>query len=333
MATKIRLGWETQIDQLTLAIDFTIVGVGLIVLGAYLGGAGGVMVIVLGTLITIVAVVRFHGWRSLLWPRNLTVGPDGIADDTKKSTPFDVKWTDLASVGVITERDRITLVFTLKNATRTYRIPRKAGVLPALREAATCPVTELPPPPDVDRVVVNVGARQGWFGVVGGALAGFFGVSGLIAAFDSHYTTGARIMAGIIGTPLALIGLAVLLSLPVLLRKRLVVVDATAFTWDDPSEQSFTVPWTDLAGAAIDSTVVRNMNSGNRYSVHIVLLPHGSDFAENHREMRKFAKDDRYVIPLGDAAADGARIGDAIRRFAPDVWRGASEKRGRFGIT
>ncbi|TCO44228.1 hypothetical protein [Actinocrispum wychmicini] len=328
MGTRIKLGWETRIDQLTLAVDFAIVGVGLIVLGAFLGGVGGVLVIVAGTLVTLVVVIRMNGWRSLLWPRYLTVGPDGIGDDTKMGTPFQVRWADLVSVGVITEPKRMTLVFTSTQGSRSYRIPRRDAVLPALREAAGCPVVELPPPPEGERVVVDVGARQGWYGVVGGALAGFFGVSGLVAAFGSQASTGVRIVAGIIGAPLALIGLAVLLSLPVLLRKRLVVVDATAFTWDDPTEQSFTVPWTDLAGAGIDSTVVRNMNTGNRYSVHIVLVPHGPQFAENHREMSKFAKDSRYVIPLGDAAGEGNTIGDAMRRFAPALWLGANEKRG-----
>ena len=351
---KIRLGWEARLDQLTIAVDLTIVGVGLVVWGAYVGSA---LMIVPGALVTLVALVRLHGWRSLIWPRTLTIGPDGIADDTRKATAFHVRWPDLRSIGVITSPDAMTLVFTFPQATaeatphatregtreatpqatqrttRSYRIPRRDGVLPALRAAAPCPVTELPPG---ERVVVDVGTTIGRQGVVGGVLAGFFGVVGLVGAFSPDAATWARVVAGLIGTPLTLIALGTVLSLPVLLRKRQVVVDPVGFTWVDPGEQSFTIPWAELVGVSVDSTVVRNNRSvnpsgaryGNRYAVRVVLTP-----VESRPELAKFAAGETYEIRLGSLPRQGAMIADAVAHLAPNVWRGTTEKPGRFGLT
>jgi hypothetical protein len=332
MVTKIRLGWETRLDQLNLTVSAALAGVGLIVLGAFADGFGGVLLIILGSLISVVVMVRLNGWRSLLWPRNLTVGPDGIADDTKKGTAFHVRWPDLVAVGVITEPDAITLVFTFRKAVRRYRVPPRAGILPAIRQAATCPVSELPPP-EGDRVIIDIGRSQGAQGIVGGFLAGFFGVIALVAAFDPSAPTAGRVIAGIIGTPLTLIALGTLLGLPALVRKRRIVVDGGAFTWDDPTEQSFTVAWDALAGISVDTTVVTNMKSGDRSSVHVVFTPPGPDFADHHRDMAKFQAGDGYVLPLGPQNDNGVRVADAISHFAPGVWRGLNAQRGRFGIT
>jgi hypothetical protein len=322
VATKIRLGWEARLDQLTIAVDLAVVGVGLVVWGAYLGSA---LVIVPGALLTLVAAVRLHGWRSLLWPRTLTIGPDGIADDTRKGTAFHVRWPDLRAVGVITAPDALTLVLTFPRATRSYRLPRRDAVLPALRAVAPCPVTELPPG---KQVVVDVGAATGRQGVIGGVLAGFFGVAALVGAFSPDAATWARVVAGLIGVPLALVALGTVLSLPVLLRRRQVVLDPVGFSWVDPGEQSFTIPWTDLTGVSVDSTVVRNYRSGNRYAVRVVLTPVGS-----HPELAKFAAGETYEIRLGSLPRQGAMIADAVAHLAPNVWRGTTEKPGRFGLT
>ncbi|GAB3885555.1 hypothetical protein GCM10029964_048410 [Kibdelosporangium lantanae] len=494
MAAKIRLGWEARLDQLTIAVDLAVVGVGLLVWGAYVGS---VLMIVPGALVALVALVRLHGWRSLLWPRTLTIGPDGIADDTRKGTAFHVRWPDVHSVGVITTTDAMTLVFALAGATRAeaeltgssagsgagtdagtavpgatgleatglgsavpdatgleatgsrptgpeaagpeaagpeatglgaagpqvtglaatglgstglgstglgstglgstglgpaelrdgsgltgpggdgahagltglgvgstgseptgsaaglgaagleatgpeaagleaaepwtglvrlYRIPRRAAVLPALRAAAPCPVTELPPG---ERVVVDVGSGVGRQGVVGGLVAGFFGAVGLVGAFSPGTATWARVVAGLIGTPLTLVALGTLLSLPVLLRKRQVVLDPLGFSWVDPGGQSFTIPWTGLRGVSVESTVVRNYRSGNRYAVRVVLSP-----AESHPELAKFAAaGETYELRLGSLPRQGAVIADAVAHLAPDVWRGSTEKPGRFGLT
>jgi hypothetical protein len=330
MVTKIRLGWETRLDQLTLTFDFALIGVGLIVLGSFVGS---VLLIIAGSLVSLVILIRLNGWRTLIWPRNLTIGPDGIADDTKKRTAFHVRWPDLTAVGVITEPDGMTLVFSLRKATRQYRIPRRPEVLPALRKVATCPVNELPPPPVGNRVTIEVGKRLAAQTIVGAAVAALFGYAGLGGALDSGGPTWARIVAGLVGTPLALIVLTTVLSLPVTLRKRQIVIDETSFTWFDPTEQSFTVTWDALSGLGVDTTVVKNMKSGNRYSVHVLLRPGGPDFAETHREMAKFVDDDHYDLPLGPLPDVGARVAEAVSRLAPAVWLGTNEHRGRFGIT
>ncbi|TNC28473.1 hypothetical protein [Amycolatopsis alkalitolerans] len=75
--TRIRLGWEAQIGQLALLMDFLVAGVGLVVLGALLDWSGWLTtpMIVIGVLVLLIAALRLQGWRSLWWRRDFVVDP------------------------------------------------------------------------------------------------------------------------------------------------------------------------------------------------------------------------------------------------------------------
>ena len=79
-----------KLDQLTVAIDLALLGVGLILTGAlvpwhgWLAHTFGILLIVIGAILCLVDGLRLLGWRSLLWPRSLVLDAQGISDDTKK---------------------------------------------------------------------------------------------------------------------------------------------------------------------------------------------------------------------------------------------------------
>ena len=67
MARTVRLGWETRIDQLTLAGTLAIAGIGLVVGGAWLGGVFGVVLIVLGVrLVSVIGDDLEHAGQAAL---------------------------------------------------------------------------------------------------------------------------------------------------------------------------------------------------------------------------------------------------------------------------
>ncbi|WP_236789961.1 hypothetical protein [Amycolatopsis sp. GM8] len=121
--TRIRLGWEARIDQIAVAIDFLVVGAGLVLLGALTDWSGWLTVpmIVIGVLILLIVALRMQGWRSLWWRRELVIGPEVIAHETKHDGAFRIQWSHLAAVGVHADpgadkRFGVTLTFFPKTA-------------------------------------------------------------------------------------------------------------------------------------------------------------------------------------------------------------------------
>jgi len=347
--TRIRLGWETQLDQLTLAIDLALLGVGLILAGAlvhwhgWLAQTFGILLIVVGAIFCLVDGLRLLGWRSLLWPRSLLLDETGISDDSKKGRGFRFDWTDLEAVGVIEDR----LVFFPQQ--RSYDLARREGVVEAVLNSKpadwqqqrssgwsaliTAPGAPVPTPPPAPRQQrIDVATAIAWQALIGGALAAFFGVSAYLAAFGVIGSTGSRTAFLAIGTPFALIGLATLLSIPVAVRRRWVVIDQETFTWADPTETSFTVGWKELTGVSLDLVTVPSATL-SRHSVHVYLTPADAAFAQRHPEMRLFAKDGRYVLELGDVPGPARAIAAACQDAAPSgIWQGIAERTGTLGI-
>lgn len=374
--TRIRLGWETQLDQLTLAIDLALLGVGLILTGALVPWHGriaqtfGILLIVVGAILCLVDGLRLLGWRSLLWPRSLRLDEKGISDDTKKGRGFRIDWTDLKALGVIDDRARPGLLLVFFPQQRRHDlhlyagfgpagwpqplaapIPRRTGVVEAILDgkrdwqqhqgdgwaaliAAPGERIEIPAPPAApEQQRIDVSTEIAWQGLAGGTLAAFFGVVAYLTAFGVIGGTGSRTAFLVIGTPFVLIGLATLLSIPVVVRRRWVVIDQEAFTWADPTETSFTVSWQELAGVSVELVTVPSATL-SRHSVHVYLTPADADFAERHPEMKLFAKDGRYVLELGDVAGPARAIAAACQSSAPSgIWQGIAERTGTLGIS
>ncbi|MTD58457.1 hypothetical protein [Amycolatopsis pithecellobii] len=170
--TRIRLGWEARIDQITVAILFLVIGFGLVFLGAVLDWTGWLTVpmIVIGIPFLLVVLLRLSGWRSLWWPHDLVVSGETISYETKMGDAFTISWADLAAVGVhsdhgINERFGLILVFFPKsadfaakltspkilrlprNGTFRVRIPRRAGITEAIAQAAPAAWQRVPATP------------------------------------------------------------------------------------------------------------------------------------------------------------------------------------------
>jgi len=363
MARRVRLGWESRLDQLTLAVNLAIAGIGLILVGAFglLGIVGGIGTIIVGTLVCLVDGLRLLGWRSLLWPRVLTVGPDGVVDGSRKGHGFHIAWSDVTALGVYDDpaadarRGLLVVLYPSDSAdpdtfgpgltwlsggeagTLVARLPRRPGVVAALRDAApgdwrrvdrapwaallTAPgLAEEIPEPRVDpAVTVDVGRGLARQGVIGAVLAGFFGVSALYSAIGGvHESVGGRIAVAAVGTPFLLIALALVLSGPVLVRNRRVIMDRTTFTWDDPGEESFSYAWDDLAAVSIEDHVIHNPKSGDRHAVRVILEPKSGP---------------QRVLRIGDQPRVAQSIAEAAARLAPQIWRGTRTEQRRLGLT
>jgi hypothetical protein len=83
-----------KLDQLTVAIDLALLGVGLILTGVLVPWHGrlahtfGIFLIVIGAILCLVDGLRLLGWRTLFWPRSLRLDAAGISDDTRRVLGF-----------------------------------------------------------------------------------------------------------------------------------------------------------------------------------------------------------------------------------------------------
>ena len=170
--------------------------------------------------------------------------------------------------------------------------------------------------------------------MIGGLLAGFFGGCAMYATFTpdgGQSPAWAHIVMFVMGAPFALIGLAVLVSLPVVLRKRRVVVGRDGFRWDDPKGTPFQLAWQDLSAIALSTGV--NVNTGGRLTLlRVVLQPRDDEVVRRHPRMATLLHHgDRdgaaarpfYVLPLGDQPKIVEPLSRALSAFTPPrIYRG-----------
>lgn len=356
--TRIRLARQARLDQLAIAIDVVVVGTGLVLLGALTDWSGWLTVpmIVIGVLFLLVAALRLQGWRSLVWSRDLVVDAEGVRCESRKGDGFAVRWADLAAVGVHSDDDvdvrfGLTLVVYPKaaglagsgslvplhdNAALMTRIPRRAGVAAAIRDGApngwqrpastgwdalvAAPEVAprvIPEPAPGRPVVVNIGRTSARQGLVGGALAAFFGIVAFIGAFSSGAPAGMRVASAVVGVLFLLVAVVLAASVPMVARRRYAVLDPYAFLWSDPGGESVTLPWDTISSVTTKSTVVRGSTvSYGRTLAHVVV----------------HSKERNLDLALGAQQRSAERIAEAVQQFAPRVWRGTTERTGRFDV-
>ncbi|TDU89378.1 hypothetical protein EV138_2943 [Kribbella voronezhensis] len=359
------------IDLALLGLGLALTGA-LVHWHGWLAHTFGILLIVIGAVLCLVDGVRLLGWRTLIWPRSLRLDEQGISDDTKKGRGFRVDWADLKALGVIDDSARPGLLLVFFPQTRrpdlspyagfapadwpqpvASPIPRRTGVVEAI--VAGTPANwqkhengpgwaalivapgeraeAIPSPrPARPQQRIDVGTELAWQALVGGALAGLLGVLAYLAAFDVLAATGATATFLLVGTPFLLIGLATLLSIPVVVRRRWVVIDEEAFTWADPAGTSFTIGWNELASASLEIVTVPSA-SLSRHAVHLCLVPADeTEFAARHPELSR--NDGRYVLRLGDVVGPAKAIAAACQNSAPSgLWQGVAERTGTLGIT
>ncbi|TDW21393.1 hypothetical protein EV650_0216 [Kribbella kalugense] len=367
-----------KLDQLTLAIDLALLGVGLILTGVlvpwhgWLAHAFGILLIVIGAILCLVDGLRLLGWRTLFWPRSLVLDAEGISDDTKKSPGFRISWSDLKALGVVDDPARPGLLLVFFTESRTHSrlrpyagfapadwpqpvvatLPRRTGIVAAILASKpaswnqhqadgwaaliTTPgerADAIPTPPAAQpQERIDVGTQIAWQAIIGGGLAGLLGVLAYLAAFGVLASTGSTAAFLVVGTPFLLIGLATLLSVPVVARRRWIVIDRETFTWSDPTETSFTLAWTELESISIEITTIPSPTL-NRHSVHLNLTP-TDDAVRRHPELKPFSNNGHYALPLGDVVTPADAIATACQREAPaGIWQGVTQQTGTLGIT
>ncbi|TNC28472.1 hypothetical protein [Amycolatopsis alkalitolerans] len=353
--TRIRLGWEAQIDKVTYATAFLIVGLALVILGSVLGWAVwlAVPVIVVGVVSLLVFALRMRGWRSLWWRRELVIGADGIAYEAKNSG-FTVAWSDLAVLGVhsdngVIERFGLTLVFfprsvdftqrlssfrilrLPRNGAFKVRIPRRAGIVEAINGAAPAGWQRVPSPawnalvvePGVDPHAVPVPDPRPPVVVNVGrksrrqALIG--GVLMVAAA--------AAFLAAIFGNHNGGVTVRVIASV----LGAPFIIGAVAMVLSGPmvarsryvviDADSFT--WDDPSGQPF--TFAWNEIASVAVQTRVSRSAPGT-WASQRRidSILVSARQEHRKLPVGDQRAEVDQIGRAVQQFAPRAWAGAT---------
>lgn len=212
--------------------------------------------------------------------------------------------------------------------------PPERASRPVPRTALTAnqPYAETPPPGGAS---FDIGRRTGRQAVVGGLVAGFFGGSAMWATFapdGGQSPAWAHVVMFVVGAPLALIGLAVLVSLPVVLRKRRVVVGPDGFRWDDPKGTPFQLAWPDLSAITLSTGV--NVSTGGRLTLlRVVLEPRDDAVIGRHARMATLLRHGDlgdgggprayWVLPLGDQPKVVQPLSQALSAYSPPgVFRG-----------
>lgn len=354
--TRIRLGWEARIDQVTVLVLFAVIGVGLVFLGAGRDWPGWLTVpmIVIGILFLLIVLLRLSGWRSMWWPRDLVVSESAIAYEAKRGGAFQIPWSDLAAVGVhsdngVDELYGLILVFFPKsanvadrvlstkilrlprNGALKVRLPRREGIVEAIRDTAPrdwqrVPATPwhtlvaaagvapqvVPAPDPRPPVVVNTGKRTRWQALIGGVLAVAASVGFLSIIFgQSQGGAGVKVFGAVLGIPFIVLAGALVMYAPMIARGRHVVVDADSFTWDDPSgDDSFMLGWPEITSVAVETSITRSGPttwSGRRRLDNILV----------------HTQKDNKRVSLGSQPASVEQIAAAVQQFSPQLWYGA----------
>lgn len=362
--TRIRLGWESRLDQITVLVLFTVIGLGLVLLGAAMDWAGWLTVpmIVVGALFILVILVRLNGWRSLWWPRDLVITGEGIAYDAKMRGTFRIAWADLAAVGVhsdngVNERFGLTLVFfprsadlgqrvlspnllrLPRNGALKVRLPRRAGLAEAIRAAAPGNWQRLPSPWDAlvaapgvaPQVVPAPDPRPPVVVNVGKRTRWQALIGGALAVAAS-----AAFLAIIFGQSQGGVGVKVLagvLGIPFfllalgLLLSVPMVARSRFFVLDG---DSFT--WDDPSGEPFmigwpEITMVAVETS--------LSAPAPSTWAAQRRldNIIVRTRQEEKRVPVGTQPGTVEQLGNAVQQFAPNVWAGAQTRTaGRFQL-
>ncbi|TDC66724.1 hypothetical protein E1200_16230 [Actinomadura sp. GC306] len=174
--------------------------------------------------------------------------------------------------------------------------------------------------------VGNVHARQM---VVGGTVAGAFGLIALAAAVTGNVDggTGVRITAFALGLLFTLIGVLPLLMWRVAFRPRRLVLDVEGLRWEDPRGIPWAVGWAELSRVTFSFPKPDTGRPGIPPPVELVLRPAEASFRDAHPEMAHLAVETSrepgvvYRLPLGHAQSAVGPIDEALTAFASGLYR------------
>jgi hypothetical protein len=200
--------------------------------------------------------------------------------------------------------------------------------------------------------VVDIGKMAGRQAIMGSVAAGGVGLIALIAGLAGAVEGG--------GEPIA-IGIGVVFLLPVVLvvvfsqqifRPRKLVIEPAGVRWDDPKGAPWAVPWHELAAVTVSKhsamEVPQSANDrivgaatdkvlGERAHVRLDLFPADAGFGHRHPQMAPLwgrqGVANGYRLPLGNKADLAPLLDGALRRYAPNVYRGIVATEGVMGLS
>ena len=208
----------------------------------------------------------------------------------------------------------------------------------------------MPPGPGNGPVVIDVGATASRQATIGAVVSGVVGLIAIVAGLSGDDGGGA--VAVVIGVLFLLPTLLVVGMSKQLFRPRRLVFEPQGVRWDDPQGKPWAVAWHDLAAVAISKhsamKTPQTVNDklvgaatdkmlGERAHVRLDLYPVHPGFAQHQPNMshlweRQGVKNG-YRLPLGSNVKYIPIIDQAMRTFAPQVYRGVQATEGIMGLS
>lgn len=208
----------------------------------------------------------------------------------------------------------------------------------------------MPPGPGNGPVAIDVGGTAARQLVIGAVVSGVIGLIAIVAGLGGDDGGGA--VAIVIGFVFLLpVALVVGMSKQ-LFRPRKLVFEPQGVRWDDPQGKPWAVAWHDLAVVAISKhsamKTPQTLNDklveaatdkmiGERAHVRLDLYPAHPGFAQHHPNMahlwERQGVQNGYRLPLGSNVKFIPIIDQAMRTFAPQVYRGVQATEGIMGLS
>ena len=196
-----------------------------------------------------------------------------------------------------------------------------------------------PPPP----VIVDLGKSDTRKVLIGGSVAGVLGILalvGAVTAFLDGEPVGGSI-AAVIGIAFTFIGVMAVVKWKTISRPRKLIIEQQGIRLDDPQGMPWAVGWQDLGAISISRTQERAVQLADalvrRTLVRVDLHPRDPQrFRPAHPTMEPMWEFHRvqngYRLPLGDSAGFIAPIDQALRTFAPQIYRGVIDEGFTVGL-
>jgi hypothetical protein len=202
-------------------------------------------------------------------------------------------------------------------------------------------------------VVVDVGKTAGRQATIGASISGVIGMIAIVSAIaGASDNGGAAIAVGIVGALFLLPVVLVLAMGKQIFRPRRLVFEPAGVRWDDPQGAPWAIAWHELAAISVskhtrmrvpmsaNDAIARAATEkmlGEQARVRLDMFPADAAFGQRHPEMAPlWERQDvsgGYRLPLGSKADLVPVLDQALRTFAPAVYRGVVNTEGVIGLT
>jgi len=208
------------------------------------------------------------------------------------------------------------------------------------------------PGPAGGPVAIDVGGTAARQLVIGAVVSGVVGLIAIVAGLGGDVDGGGEAAAIVIGGLFLVPPLLVVTMSKQLFRPRKLVFEPRGVRWDDPQGKPWAIAWSELVAVSISKhsamKTPQTLNDklvgaatdkmiGERAHVRLDLYPAHPSFPHQHPQMahlweRQGVKNG-YRLPLGSNVKYIPIIDQAMRTFAPQVYRGVQVTEGVMGLS